>query len=137
MTAPLCFAKCALVPVSAHTVECGTITAEAIGTAALEARVQTTISLKISGRIVDVLIDLGSRVSSGDLLVRLDKEELQQQVTNAEANVDAASAEIVRLATGKNRAGVIVVTHDHRAFDVFDTIYEMEDGLMSKQLQDA
>lgn len=28
--------------------------------------------------------------------------------------------------------GVIVVTHDHRALDVFDTIYEMEDGLMHK-----
>ena len=25
-------------------------------------------------------------------------------------------------------AGVIVVTHDHRALDVFDTVYEMEDG---------
>ena len=29
-------------------------------------------------------------------------------------------------------AGVIVVTHDHRALDVFDTIYEMEDGLMRR-----
>ncbi len=29
-------------------------------------------------------------------------------------------------------AGVIVVTHDHRALDVFDTIYQMEDGLMRK-----
>ncbi|QDU58889.1 ABC transporter ATP-binding protein [Aeoliella mucimassa] len=27
-------------------------------------------------------------------------------------------------------AGVIVVTHDHRTLDVFDTIYEMEDGIM-------
>ena len=27
-------------------------------------------------------------------------------------------------------AGVIVVTHDHRALDVFDTLYEMEDGLI-------
>lgn len=27
-------------------------------------------------------------------------------------------------------AGVIVVTHDHRSLDVFDTIYEMEDGKM-------
>ena len=27
-------------------------------------------------------------------------------------------------------AGVIVVTHDHRALDIFDTIYEMEDGLI-------
>ncbi len=30
-------------------------------------------------------------------------------------------------------AGVIVVTHDHRALDVFDTIYEMEDGLMHRK----
>ena len=27
-------------------------------------------------------------------------------------------------------AGVIVVTHDHRTLDVFDTIYEMEDGVI-------
>jgi putative ABC transport system ATP-binding protein len=27
-------------------------------------------------------------------------------------------------------AGVIVVTHDHRALDVFDTLYEMEDGVI-------
>ncbi len=32
-------------------------------------------------------------------------------------------------------AGVIVVTHDQRALNVFDTIYEMEDGLMHKQPQ--
>ena len=37
----------------------------------------------------------------------------------------------------EQRAGVIVVTHDHRALDVFDTIYEMEDGLMRKQQHDA
>ena len=29
-------------------------------------------------------------------------------------------------------AGVIVVTHDHRTLDVFDTIYEMEDGEMRR-----
>lgn len=28
----------------------------------------------------------------------------------------------------EQRAGVIVVTHDHRSLDVFDTAYEMEDG---------
>jgi putative ABC transport system ATP-binding protein len=31
-------------------------------------------------------------------------------------------------------AGVIVVTHDQRALDVFDTIYEMEDGIMRQQV---
>jgi putative ABC transport system ATP-binding protein len=28
----------------------------------------------------------------------------------------------------EQQGAVIVVTHDHRALDVFDTIYEMEDG---------
>lgn len=32
--------------------------------------------------------------------------------------------------------GVIVVTHDHRALDVFDTIYEMEDGAIRKANQE-
>jgi len=29
-------------------------------------------------------------------------------------------------------AAVLVVTHDHRALDVFDAIYEMEDGQATK-----
>ena len=28
----------------------------------------------------------------------------------------------------EQQAAVIVVTHDHRSLDVFDTRYEMEDG---------
>ncbi|MEZ6138145.1 MAG: ABC transporter ATP-binding protein [Pirellulaceae bacterium] len=31
----------------------------------------------------------------------------------------------------EQQAAVIVVTHDHRSLDVFDTQYEMEDGLLS------
>lgn len=31
----------------------------------------------------------------------------------------------------ENGTGVVVVTHDHRALDVFDRIYQMEDGLLS------
>lgn len=34
-------------------------------------------------------------------------------------------------------AGVIVVTHDQRALDVFDTIYEMEDGMMQQHTLNA
>ena len=35
--------------------------------------------------------------------------------------------ELVRDVARQHGAGVIVVTHDHRTLDVFDTIYEMED----------
>ncbi len=36
--------------------------------------------------------------------------------------------ELLRQAGHQQNGGVIVVTHDHRALDVFDTVYEMEDG---------
>lgn len=36
--------------------------------------------------------------------------------------------ELFRKVAHEHGAGVIVVTHDQRALDVFDTIYEMEDG---------
>lgn len=99
--------KFAPLPVVSHTVERGTIVAEVMGTGTLEARVQMTVSPKISGRMVDVLVDQGARVAAGDLLVLLDDAELQQQVKIAQANVDAASAGIVRLLTDKRRAEAV------------------------------
>lgn len=38
--------------------------------------------------------------------------------------------ELFRNVAHEHGTGVIVVTHDHRALDVFDTVYEMEDGLL-------
>jgi putative ABC transport system ATP-binding protein len=38
--------------------------------------------------------------------------------------------ELFRNVVPEHQAGVIVVTHDERALDVFDTIYEMEDGVI-------
>jgi len=39
--------------------------------------------------------------------------------------------ELFRKVAHERGAGAIVVTHDHRALDVFDQIYEMEDGRLS------
>ncbi len=36
--------------------------------------------------------------------------------------------ELFRKVAHEQNGAVIVVTHDHRALDIFDTIYEMEDG---------
>jgi putative ABC transport system ATP-binding protein len=38
--------------------------------------------------------------------------------------------ELFRQVAHEQGAGVIVVTHDHRALDVFDVVYEMEDGVI-------
>ena len=38
--------------------------------------------------------------------------------------------ELFRNVAREHGAGVIVVTHDQRTLEVFDTIYEMEDGVI-------
>ena len=81
-----------------------TVVSEVMGTGTLEARVSTTISPKIAGRIVEVLVDQGDTIEQGQVLVRLDDEELQQQVEIAQANLEAAKAALGRLMADKNRA---------------------------------
>ncbi len=97
------------VPVTAVAVGRGTIVAEVFGTGTLEARLQASISPKISGRIREVLVDQGDQVGKGQLLARLDDEELKQQVAVAKAGVAAAQASIDRLAADRRRVEAIVV----------------------------
>ncbi len=92
------------IPVTQHQLGRGAILAEVMGTGTLEARVKATISPKISGRIKQVLADQGDHVSAGKVLVRLDDEELHQQVEIAKANLAAAKATIDRLKSDKDRA---------------------------------
>ncbi len=41
--------------------------------------------------------------------------------------------ELFRDVAHEHGTGVIVVTHDHRALYVFDTVYDMEDGVLTRQ----
>jgi len=91
-----------------HRIERGRIVAEVMGTGTLEAHVKTTVSSKISGRIVEVLVDQGERVTAGQLLVRLDEEELKQQVAITDANREAAKTAVVRLRIDKERATAVL-----------------------------
>lgn len=92
------------VKVTEHRIERGSIMAEVMGTGTLEAHVKTTVSSKISGRITEVLVDQGDRVIAGQLLVRLDGEELTQQVAIAQADREVTQEALVRLNTDKDAA---------------------------------
>ena len=100
-----------------------TIKSEVMGTGTLEARVSTTISPKIAGRIGEVIVDQGDKVQQGQLLVKLDDEELQQQVEIASANVEAANAALQRLMADKNRA-IAVFEQSKRHHDRIQSLKE-------------
>src|SRR6056297_2326937 len=84
------------IPVATHTVSTGPVVRSVMGTGTLEARIRTTISPKIQGRIAEVLVDQGSAVKAGQLLVRLDDEDLAQQVRMATAVIGSSEATLGR-----------------------------------------
>ena len=88
------------VPVQSCAVKTGLISAEAMGTGTLEARVRATISPKISGRIAQVLVDQGDKVIKGQKLVLLDDEDLRQQVEIAKAELSVARAGVEKAVSG-------------------------------------
>ncbi len=84
------------VTVASHTVITGPVVRSVMGTGTLEARIRTTISPKIQGRIAEVLVDQGSVVKAGQLLVRLDDDDLTQQVRMATAGIGSSEATLGR-----------------------------------------
>jgi len=103
-------------PVLAHTIVKGEISGEVMGTGTLEARVKTTVSPRIQGRLDEVLVDQGDMVKSGQLLARLDDAESRQQVAIADATLAAAkqTAERVRSDLARSEAVLAQAQLDHR-----------------------
>ncbi len=96
------------VPVVEHKVERGEIVAEVMGTGTLEAHFKSTISPRISGRLQEVLVDMGDSVKAGQVLARLDDVELKPQVEMAQATVDVAKATLNRLEADRIQAQAVL-----------------------------
>lgn len=96
------------VPVIEHRVESGQIVAEVMGTGTLEARVKSTISPEIAGRIESLLVDQGDKVKAGQTLFTLDDSDLAQQVEIAQANIASAQAAITRLKADREQTAVVL-----------------------------
>lgn len=106
---------------------------------------------KARARATELLKNFGVLERSSDMPARLSGGEQQRvAIARALANdpqvllgdeptaaLDSERAKQVIELFGKiaheQNAGVIVVTHDHRFLDVFDTIYEMEDGVLRER----
>jgi HlyD family secretion protein len=104
------------VPVLGHSVIRGAVTVEVMGTGTLEARVQMTVSSKIAGRISEMLVDQGDEVQVGQVLLRLDDQELKQQVEIASSALAAANASVERVEAEAVRAQAVLsqVQADHQ-----------------------
>lgn len=113
--------KFAPLPVSLHQVKRGDLIAEVMGTGVLEAHFKSTISPRISGRIQEVLVDMGDQVTAAQPLVRLDDVDLKPQVEIARAAVVVVQAALDRLQADRGQALALLeqTAADHkRAVDL-------------------
>ena len=61
-------------------------------TGEVKARIQTELSFRISGRVIERWVDVGSHVRAGEILARLNDTEQQADVSVARAALESAQA---------------------------------------------
>lgn len=75
----------------------GDLSGSATASGQLEAQREARLSLDISGKVAEVIVEEGTAVSAGDPLLRLDTAELERAVANAEQALLAQEANLARL----------------------------------------
>jgi len=63
-------------------------------TGEIRARVQTDLSFRVSGRVVERNVEVGAHVTPDEVLARLEPEEQQANIASAEADASAAEAQL-------------------------------------------
>lgn len=75
----------------------------------VQARVRTELSFRVSGRVTERLVDVGTHVNAGDVLARIDPAEQQADLDSAAATVAAAESQVrVNRATFERQKTLIV-----------------------------
>lgn len=72
-------------------------------TGEISARVQSDLSFRLSGRIVERTVDVGAHVEAGQVLARLDPKVQEADVDGAAAAVQAAAAKLRQVAANYER----------------------------------
>ncbi|QCP51724.1 efflux RND transporter periplasmic adaptor subunit [Trinickia violacea] len=62
---------------------------------AVDARYSTPLSFRVAGKIVERQVRLGDTVKAGQIVARLDPEDLQKSVANTQAQLDGAQHQLV------------------------------------------
>jgi RND family efflux transporter MFP subunit len=69
----------------------------------VRARYETDLGFRIAGKIVARVVNVGDRVHAGDIVARLDPGDLKLQAESAEAELAAATSNLVQTAADEER----------------------------------
>lgn len=90
----------AAIPVSAEAVRRGDLQQTLAYSGDLRARSQVAVLSKATGRVEQLLVDVGSRVKAGDVLAELEQDNPALQALQATASLAAAEAKLAQVMAG-------------------------------------
>ncbi len=90
------------------TVERGDIESTVSATGTLSAVRTVSVGTQVSGQIAELLVDYNDEVKQGQLLARIDPTLQQQAVTDAQASVERAQAQLLQAQRDNNRNGELM-----------------------------
>src|SRR6516162_7782941 len=77
-------------------------------TGIVEARVQSDLGFRVGGKVLERSINKGQRVQKGQILMRLDPEDLRLSAAAQQANVEAARAKYTQTSADEKRSAMLV-----------------------------
>src|SRR5215813_11056610 len=108
-------------PVQVQRVTLSTSTASREFVGVVRARYETDLGFRVAGKIVTRIVNVGDRVHAGDVVARLDPQDLKLQAQSAEAelaaatsNLTQATADAERYASLKARGYAAVADYDRK-----------------------
>lgn len=103
------------VAVDAARVERGEVVHEAFGRGTLESQHEAAVGFDLVGRVREVLVDEGDRVTLGQELARLETNQAQADLRSAQTGVGAARASLQRLAAEEERVRAVLAGAEREA----------------------
>jgi HlyD family secretion protein len=117
------------------TVERGSLARSVVATGKIEPLSKVEVKSKANGIIKAFLVDVGDRVTAGQVLVELDKENLQARVREARAHLEAEEANLRAAVAAEMKARVEAATPDllfaRREYERASAL--LEQGIISEQ----
>lgn len=96
-------------------VDRGLVVEEAFGRGTIESQREAAVGFDLVGRLSEVLVEEGARVTLGQELARLETDQAQADLRSAQTGVGAARASLKRLAADEAKARALLATAEREA----------------------